>query len=146
MQEHARTCLSPKLTQNQNFFWRSRLGKCKTSDFLGTNLRTFKAKHRNFTFKKSDVFDFRTGSEIPKNPVHQGHPVSAGKSKDRNQSLALDARCLLVDSMNSLCQVFELFLLYNYLGIATFVSCARQSANKFARCARLAKRSFAHHT
>ena len=68
------------------------------------------------------------------------------KNKDRNQSLALDAKCVLVDSINSLCQVFELFLLYNYLGNATFVSCARQSANKFARCARLAKRSFAHHT
>ena len=88
----------------------------------------------------------RRAANFRRYPAHQGHPVSAGKSKDRNQSLALDARCLLVDSMNSLCQVFELFLLYNYLGIATFVSCARQSANKFARCARLAKRSFAHHT
>ena len=88
----------------------------------------------------------RRAAKFRRHPVHQGHPVSAGKSKDRNQSLALDARCLLVDSMNSLCQVFELFLLYNYLGNATFVSCARQSANKFARCARLAKRSFAHHT
>ena len=30
----------------------------KTSDFLGINLRTFDAKHRNFASKKSDVFTF----------------------------------------------------------------------------------------
>ena len=88
----------------------------------------------------------RRAANFRRNPVHQGHPVSAGKNKARNQSLALDARCLLLDSMNSLCQVFELFLLYNYLGIATFVSCARHNLNKFGFCARLTKRSFAHHT
>ena len=33
----------------------------KTSDFLGINLRTFDAKHRNFPSKKSDVFTFPAG-------------------------------------------------------------------------------------
>ena len=42
-----------------------RFRKLKTSDFFETNLRTFEAKHRNFSLKKSDVFDFRTGSEPP---------------------------------------------------------------------------------
>ena len=31
----------------------------KTSDFFEANIRTFRAKHRNFIPKKSDVFSFR---------------------------------------------------------------------------------------
>ena len=65
-----------------------RLRKCKTSDFFEANLRTFEAKHRNFTLKKSDVFGFRTGStsvqaklplslETPAYP--QGHALSLQK-------------------------------------------------------------------
>ena len=68
MQAHARTCLSPKLTQNPNFFRgedrndsQSGYGNPKTPDFFEGNIRTFKAKHRNFPSKKSDVFDFRKG-------------------------------------------------------------------------------------
>ena len=34
----------------------------KTSDFSRQNIRTFRAKHRNFTPKKSDVFIFRKDS------------------------------------------------------------------------------------
>ena len=33
----------------------------KTPDFFATKCRTFKAKHRNFPSKKSDVFIFRSG-------------------------------------------------------------------------------------
>ena len=33
----------------------------KTPDFSATKCRTFKAKHRNFPSKKSDVFIFRSG-------------------------------------------------------------------------------------
>ena len=54
---------------SKNFFWEGgrRTGwKCKTSDFFEANIRTFEAKHRNFTSKKSDVSGFRTGSEPPK--------------------------------------------------------------------------------
>ena len=52
--------------KTQNFFWRRGFGKPKTSDFFEANLRTFEAKHRNFILKKSDVFGFRTGSELSK--------------------------------------------------------------------------------
>ena len=52
--------------KHKTFFGESRLRKCKTPDFFEVNLRTFEAKHRNFTSKKSDVFGFRTGSELPK--------------------------------------------------------------------------------
>ncbi len=48
--------------KTQNFFWRRGFGNPKTSDFFEANLRTFEAKHRNFTLKKSDVFGFRTDS------------------------------------------------------------------------------------
>ena len=61
--------------KTKNFFWRSRLRKCKTSDFFEANLRTFGAKHRNFTSKKSDVFDFRTSSAPPKKRRHK-EPIS----------------------------------------------------------------------
>ena len=40
----------------------SEYGNPKTPDFFEENIRTFKAKHRNFPSKKSDVFDFRKGS------------------------------------------------------------------------------------
>ena len=39
----------------------SEYGNPKTPDFFEGNIRTFKAKHRNFPSKKSDVFDFRKG-------------------------------------------------------------------------------------
>ena len=64
MQEHARTCLSPKLTQNQNFFCGGGNRKPKTSDFFAPNIRTFMSKPRHFPSKKSDVFDFRRGNII----------------------------------------------------------------------------------
>ena len=35
--------------------------RLKTSDFLGTNIRTFEAKPRMFALKKSDVFVFPDG-------------------------------------------------------------------------------------
>ena len=47
--------------KHKTFFGESRLRKCKTPDFFEANLRTFEAKHRNFTSKKSDVFGVRTG-------------------------------------------------------------------------------------
>ena len=55
--------------------------KCKTSDFFEANLRTFEAKHRNFTSKKSDVSGFRTGSEPPKKKTERRwecHPSERG--------------------------------------------------------------------
>ena len=53
--------------KQKTFFGEDRFRKWKTSDFFEANLRTFEAKHRNFILKKSDVFGFRTGSELPKN-------------------------------------------------------------------------------
>ena len=52
--------LSPSAARN---VWIRQWGnrKSKTSDFFDGNLRTFEAKHRNFSPKKSDVFEFRKG-------------------------------------------------------------------------------------
>ena len=47
----------------------------KTSDFSASNIRTFHNKHRNFTSKKSDVFDFRTSrnGKIRVKPAYSCH-------------------------------------------------------------------------
>ena len=52
-------------------------GKCKTSDFLRQNIRTFASKVRHFYAKKSDVFNFR-------NRRHRSSSSSRG---------ALSSRC-----------------------------------------------------
>ena len=50
-------------------------GNGKTPDFFATKCRTFHAKHRNFTSKKSDVFDFRTSrnGKIRVKPAYSCH-------------------------------------------------------------------------
>ena len=47
--------------KQKTFFGEDRFRKWKTSDFFEANLRTFEAKHRNFSSKMSDVFRFRNG-------------------------------------------------------------------------------------
>ena len=51
MQEHARTCLSPKLTQNQNFF---RRGDTETAS-RGKRMGTGNRKHRTSLIESTDV-------------------------------------------------------------------------------------------
>ncbi len=41
-----------------------RFGRLKTSDFFGTNIRIFGAKHRHFASKKSDVSVFPGGKGL----------------------------------------------------------------------------------
>ena len=50
-------------------------GNGKTSDFFAKKCRTIHAKHRNFTSKKSDVFDFRTSrnGQICVKPAYSCH-------------------------------------------------------------------------
>ena len=50
-------------------------GNGKTPDFSASNIRTFHTKHRNFTSKKSDVFDFRTSrnGQIRVKPAYSCH-------------------------------------------------------------------------
>ena len=48
--------------------WKMRFGRVKTSDFSSINIRTFRAKHRNFPPKKSDVLTFPKTSPITPPP------------------------------------------------------------------------------
>ena len=50
-----------------------RSGRLKTSDFFGTNIRTFGAKYRNFVSKKSDVsaFPVENAGNNPFSPILQ---------------------------------------------------------------------------
>ena len=50
-----------------------RFGRVKTSDFFGTNIRTFGAKYRNFVSKKSDVsaFPVENAGNNPFSPILQ---------------------------------------------------------------------------
>ena len=68
MQEHARTCLSPKLTQNQNFFCGGRGVAVRKMQNNGVrklqNIGLLWAKVRMFASKKSDVFVFLKRGEV----------------------------------------------------------------------------------
>ena len=50
-----------------------RFGRVKTSDFSSINIRTFRAKHRNFVSKKSDVsaFPVENAGNNPFSPILQ---------------------------------------------------------------------------
>ena len=60
----------------------------KTPDFFASMCRTFKAKHRNFPSKKSDVFIFRSGCRHKKIPYRlQWYipPPKKGKTRHRKK-------------------------------------------------------------
>ena len=61
----------------------------KTPDFFATKCRTFKAKHRNFPSKKSDVFIFRSGCRHKKIPYRlRGYiipPPKKGETRHRKK-------------------------------------------------------------
>ena len=50
-----------------------RFGRVKTSGFSSINIRTFRAKHRNFVSKKSDVsaFSVENAGNNPFSPILQ---------------------------------------------------------------------------
>lgn len=50
-----------------------RFGRVKTSDFSSINIRTFRAKHRNFVSKKSDdsAFPVENAGNNPFSPILQ---------------------------------------------------------------------------
>ena len=55
----------------------------KTPDFFATKCRTFKAKHRNFPSKKSDVFIFRSGCRHKKIPYRLRGYIIPPKKKEK---------------------------------------------------------------